>query len=187
MSPRTLVLLALASVGLLGLAIWEILAAGTSQRAVVAAQDEKDEPSPEDAPRQGPGTENEPRVVRDALGRAAEIQVEGADTAVDQGEEPGPREPAPGDLTGQAPSLEEARQGFDIVMEELALVSKRRRKISQKQWERHHREANDAFAALSARLRAGDEKDRVELENAHKMLKERLGRLRVRGKKHEAP
>jgi len=184
-SPRTLVLLALVSVGLLGLALWEILGESPSQPLVSAEKGDEDEPAPEGEHGLATDTRDEPRLARESLLRAARAADDLVDAATEEDAEPQKR--GPGEVTGQAPTLEEAREGFANVMEELALVAKRRRRISQKQWERHYREANDAFAALSSRLRAGDEKDRDELENAHKLLKERLGRLRVRGKKHEAP
>jgi hypothetical protein len=178
--------LAVAAVGLLGLAVWEVLGAGRSQPPVGAAQRGEDEPTLDEEPALDVGGRGAPRRVRERPRWQVEAATEETGTATE--EEPRPQEePGRDDVTGQAPTLEEAREGFAHVMEELASVGERRRRISQEQWERHYREANDAFAALSARLRAGNEKERAELEKAHELLKERLGSLRVRGKKHEAP
>ena len=94
MSPRTLVLLALVAVGLLGLAVWEILGAGADPPIIRTAADEPDEPTGEDAAVRRIDREDDLRVVREALRRAAEIEVEGADSATEEDAEDKRREPA---------------------------------------------------------------------------------------------
>ena len=76
-------------------------------------------------------------------------------------------------------SIEDARTSFGKSMEKLETLGRKRR-VRNKTYERHYRRANDAYAALSNHLDAHDPEQRAELEEAYRLLKERLGEIKVR-------
>ncbi len=79
--------------------------------------------------------------------------------------------------------LEGVRSGFSYAMDRVDKVVKSRKRLDQAQWATLYRETNDAFSALSIMLDASDETQAAELEAAHKQLKQKLRRVRVRGRK----
>jgi hypothetical protein len=80
-------------------------------------------------------------------------------------------------------SPSDARAGFDHVMRRVETLGTSRRRLTQAQWQETWRTANDAYAALSLHLDAGDPTERAELEDAHRRLTEALRNVRVRGGK----
>jgi hypothetical protein len=62
-------------------------------------------------------------------------------------------------------------------------MGRKRKRLSQAQWQETWRTANDAYAALSIELDGNDPGDLAELEEAHRRLKKGLRRVRVRGGK----
>ncbi len=90
-------------------------------------------------------------------------------------------------IPAAAPTLEEARAGFDFVMSKLEKVGRGRRRLSVEEWQESYRAANDAFAALSMHLDATDGAQLDELEEAHRRLQRALRRVRVRGGKKFEP
>ncbi|MCH9688019.1 MAG: hypothetical protein K0V04_41700 [Deltaproteobacteria bacterium] len=79
--------------------------------------------------------------------------------------------------------LQTVRSGFTYAMDRVDAVIKSRKRLDQQEWSRLYRETNDSFSALSIMLDATDEEQAAELEAAHKQLKKKLHRVRVRGAK----
>jgi hypothetical protein len=100
------------------------------------------------------------------------------DSLFDEVEEPPPATRPDLEIT-----RDDARAGFDYVMRNVERVGRKRRRLSQGQWQETWRTANDAYAALSIQLDGDDPGDLAELEEAHRRLKKGLRRVRVKGGK----
>ena len=73
----------------------------------------------------------------------------------------------------------EAVATFEAVMEELDAIAERGEELDPARGEELYRMANEAFAGLASKLDGADQEDRLQLNNAHILLREQLARLDI--------